>query len=617
MPSPTRVTTRAALLAATAVLGVTTAVVLLGVQRGRGLSFDVPELVAASLALLASAGAFLGLRGMRSELREHERVAEVLRESERKFAGILEIAVDAIVTVDESQKILHFNHGAEQIFRWKASDAIGHSLSELLPGRYRTLHARHIGDFADSPDVARRMGSRQLISGLRRTGEEFAAEASISKLETESGRLFTVVLRDVSERKLEEDDDRFLSHATAMMGRSLDYEATLRSVLHLPIPYLADCCVMNIVQEGGDVRRIASVHDDPDHTKRLRQLESRADEAPAWPFHAAQVIVTGRSYYADTLEPDWYREGSPGGALEEAVAALGIRAFTTIPLRARDRSIGTITLISTTPERPRGAREHELGEDLAAQMSFAVDNAGLYESAQRAGRALDELLGVVSHDLRNPLSAVSMCARVLLDEPPEAEQSRRELANAILQSADVMNRLIQDLLDVSVIESGHLRISKSRSALAPLVHRVLDMHRSSAQENGVTMDVAPLDAIPKLDVDTTRIMQVLANLIGNAIKFTERGGRVTIAAKPNGTRVQISVADTGIGIPLEDQPHIFDRYWHARRSSRTLGTGLGLAIARGIVDAHGGHLDVNSVPGKGSTFTFTVPIAAPDEVVAP
>lgn len=601
---------RTSRLATMAVLGIATALVLFGVQRSRAPSFDVPEMVAVALGLLASVVALWGMHSVRGELRERATIEAQLRASERKFASILAIAADAIISIDEDQRVVHFNEGAQHIFGWSSAEAIGQPLNMLVPDRLRTAHTRYMGDFANAKDVARRMGSRQAIVGMRRSGEEFAAEASISRLDTEAGRLFTVVLRDISERRRADDNNRFLAGAAATMGRSLDYEATLRSVVHLPIPYLADCCVMDVIQEGGAVRRIASVHEDPDLTKRLRQLEGRWHESSSWPFPSANVIAREISEVHSTID-GWEREHSPGGDAEEVVRALGVRAFITIPLRARDRIMGAYTLISTDPKRVYGERERELAEELTAQVAFAVDNAGLYEAAQHAGRARDELLGVVSHDLRNPLSAIAMCARVMLDSPPDAATSRRDLAGAVLQSTELMNRMIQDLLDVSTIESGHLRITRSPQRLDALVSRVLEMHREAAVASEIQLNVELAADTPQVDVDGTRVIQVLANLVGNAIKFTERGGRVTIRACTSGKFLEVAVTDTGVGIPQEDQPNIFDRYWHARRSSRTLGTGLGLAIARGIVDAHGGHLTVTSAPAQGSTFSFTLPLATP------
>ena len=173
----------------------------------------------------------------------------------------------------------------------------------------------------------------------------------------------------------------------------------------------------------------------------------------------------------------------------------------------------------------------------------------------------------------------------------------------------MMNRMIEDLLDVATIDSGHLRIDRDEQQLPPLVDRVLEMTQGSARERGVSLmdDLPP--SLPAVTVDPTRFVQVLANLVGNAVKFTEAGGKVTISAQDRGTEVVVAVADTGIGIPAEHLPHIFDRHWHARRTAPTLGTGLGLAIAKGIVEAHGGRIWVQSTEGTGSTFFFTVPVA--------
>ncbi len=603
-----RTTPLTTLLVTTAILGIAGPVLLVTAQQNREAGFDMPQLVASVLGLLTSIGALIALQRLSAEFRKRARMEIELRASEHKFSSILAIAADAIISINEEQRIVHFNEGAEHIFGWLASEAVGQPLNMLLPERLRGAHARHMGDFAAAKEVARRMGNRQSIVGMRRSGEEFAAEASISRLETETGRLFTVVLRDISERRRAEDDDRFLTRASATMGRSLDYEATLRSVVHLPIPYLADCCVMDLTMPDGAVRRIASVHEDPDFTKRLRRLEGRTPEPVNWPFPVADVIANGEPVVRMLGTESG---GSSDGEPEAIVASLGLRGFITVPLRARDRILGAFTLMSTDAKRSYGERECQLAMELTAQVAFAVDNAGLYEAAQRAGRTRDELLGIVSHDLRNPLSAVAMCARVMMDSPPEDETSRRELAEAILQSTEIMNRMIQDLLDVSTIESGHLRISRTPQRLEPLISRVLEMHRDAAVASEITLGVQIPSDLPTIDVDGTRVMQVLANLVGNAIKFTERCGHVTIIAHHHGKSVEVAVNDTGIGIPPEDQPHIFNRYWHARRSSRTLGTGLGLAIARGIVDAHGGHLAVVSAPGQGSTFSFTLPLAAP------
>jgi signal transduction histidine kinase len=173
----------------------------------------------------------------------------------------------------------------------------------------------------------------------------------------------------------------------------------------------------------------------------------------------------------------------------------------------------------------------------------------------------------------------------------------------------MMNHMIEDLLDVATIDSGHFRVDPSPQAVEPLLDRVIEMTSGDANERHIEVRCTLPPSLPRLNVDPTRFVQVLANLVGNAVKFTDSGGSVTVSAQADADHAVISVKDTGIGIPEEHLPHLFDRHWHSRRTSRTAGTGLGLAIARGIVHAHGGEIWVDSTEGKGSTFSFTVPIA--------
>jgi signal transduction histidine kinase len=183
------------------------------------------------------------------------------------------------------------------------------------------------------------------------------------------------------------------------------------------------------------------------------------------------------------------------------------------------------------------------------------------------------------------------------------------LLDAVIESTEMMNRLIQDLLDVSVIESGHLRVDPQPQPLGPLVEHALAMLGAPASERQVELRSVIPTQFPDVRVDGTRFVQVLANLLGNAVKFSESGAVVTLVADSDGGQARIAVVDTGPGIPAHQLPHLFDRHWHAKRAGRSAGTGLGLAIARGIVEAHGGRIWVESREGHGSSFWFTVPVA--------
>lgn len=523
-----------------------------------------------------------------------------MRATDAQFAAILEIAADAIISVDETHAIIHFNKGAEEIFGYSAAEIVGRPLNLLIPERFRPEHPAHMTRFGAGPDTARRMGQRREIFGLRKGGVEFPAEASISKVGDPGQRIFTVVLRDVTDRKRIEEYQRFLSDAGAKLSASLDYDQTLRTVTQLAIPTVCDYCVLKVVGEG-TIRRFTSRHHDPEKDTLLRALET--PEPIAWDAGspAMSVLESGKTLVIDPSQADYEQQ-------LRALAhppVLGVRSAVIVPLRARQGVVGALSLLSVRPDR-RDAQYVTLAQELALRAAFAIDNARAYAMAQRANRAREEVLAIVSHDLRNPLSAIAMCSRVLMESPPESEAERRSLLETIAQSTEMTNRLIEDLLDMSVIESGRLSIEKRSEDVAPIVEHVVLMFAGLARERGIALyeDVAP--GLPMVMCDAGRIVQALANLVGNALKFTDAGGRVTVSAEAHENGVVMSVADTGDGIAAEHLGRIFERYWQSAGKARIRGSGLGLAIAKGIADAHGGRMSVESTPGTGSTFSLTL-----------
>jgi PAS domain S-box-containing protein len=230
-------------------------------------------------------------------------------------------------------------------------------------------------------------------------------------------------------------------------------------------------------------------------------------------------------------------------------------------------------------------------------------------AAEAAIRARDEILGIVSHDLRNPLGAIALCAGALLETIDPSAVEERRVVQAIEHAATSTNRLIRDLLDVANIEAGHLAIDAHAEAPGAILAEAAEIFATAAQQRGLTLETQTAPDLPAIRADAGRVHQALANLIMNALKFTYAGGRITLRSEHDLGSVRFAVKDTGVGIAADDLPHVFDRYWQKRRSGGEPGVGLGLAIVRGIVDAHGGHLAVESTPGKGSQFSFTIPTA--------
>jgi PAS domain S-box-containing protein len=549
---------------------------------------------------------------VRSRLGAQEKIEADLRASEAKFSGILAIAADAIITIDHSQRIVHFNSGAEEMFGYKAGDAIGRHLSILLPPRFRAVHDAHIESFARSAVTARRMGERREIFGLRADGTEFPGEASISKLVTPDGLLFTVVLRDTTVQKRGEEDERFLSGASGELANTLAVEATIRAIVDLPIPRLADAAILDLVDPqsaaGGAFMRIASTRQRAELTPALDALATHR-LTPDSPSPIVDVIRRGRPEHVETIDDDWL-ESSADPDVTPYWRAIGATSILVLPLVAGETR-GALTLIRAGPAGPFDQQQRALGEKFAQVSATALQNAQLYEAARHANLARDEVLGIVSHDLRNPLSAISMCARVLEESPPANDAGRRELLATIRESTEWMNHLIEDLLDVSNIERGRLSLEARPEEPSQIALQALHMFEVEAEANGIALEARLPTNMPLVVADRARVVQVLSNLLRNAIKFTPRDGRIEICAEARDRSVVFSVTDTGPGISAEKQARVFDRYWQSSAGARQRGAGLGLSIAKGIVEAHGGRIWVRSVPGEGSEFAFTIPQAEP------
>lgn len=470
------------------------------------------------------------------------------------YERIVDVAADAIVTINEAQEIVHFNRGAEQIFGYARAEVLGRNLECLLPMQFRAGHTGYVTAFGQTTETARLMGHRREVFGLRKNGTTFPAEASILKLDAPDGRrLYTALVRDVTDRDRMDRQQRFLADVSAALSGSLDYNATLESVVHLPVPAIADACVIEVLDDFGQTVR-----------------------------HAFEL--------AETTEG-----GSHAGA----------SATHAMPLIARGQSVGVLTLMKFGSAAAFDPSDRVVADNFAARAALAIDNARLYHDAQRATKARDEVLGVVSHDLRNPLSAIAMCSRVLVDNPPADEAARRELAKTICDSTVWMSRMIQDLLDVSAIEAGVLSIVCANEDIGSVLARATELFTASAAGRGIELSLEVDADIPPVHADAERLAQAVANLIGNAVKFTQAGGKVRISACTRDDEIEIAVEDTGRGIADEDLPHVFDRFWHTHGGAA--GTGLGLAIAKGIVEAHGGHIHVTSAVGVGSRFFILLP----------
>ena len=284
------------------------------------------------------------------------------------------------------------------------------------------------------------------------------------------------------------------------------------------------------------------------------------------------------------------------------------------PMLSEGELLGALVLLRAPGAADFSEEDLSQARIVADFASVSLRRAYLLESeqrnrqnAERALRVRDEVLGIVSHDLRNPLNTILLSSTLVLEEELGEEQRVKQL-EIIKRSAERMNRLIQDLLDVARMEAGKLAVDRTRQPSAPLALEALETQRTLAEKHSLALVAEVAEGLPHVQADRDRVLQVFSNLIGNAIKFTREGGSITLRAEQGEGEVRFSVEDTGVGIRQEDIPCLFDPYWQATRTAH-LGAGLGLSISKGIVEAHGGRIWTESELGRGSAFRFTLPTA--------
>ena len=585
------------------------------------LSFTSIRDTGGSVVLIAVEGRDVGAR---------VRAERALRDSQERFNRIVSIAADAIISMDERQRITMFNSGAEKIFGYAQSEIIGKPLEMLLPERVGERHAAAVRQFAAGKVDARHMGERREIFGRRKSGEVFRADASISKVTIGNRVVFTAVVRDVTERWTQEqeraqllaaatrartDAERerqrvaFLAHVSEVLTASLDFTESLRTIARLIVPRVATVCVVDIADDSGEVRRV-DVVGGPTAGQAAADFLRGLTLSKHRPYLTMRAIESGRSELIPRVTDDDLRDAAQDESHLDALRSLGLASLLCVPLAARGNTLGAIALGRDESSEPFTDADRQFCEDIARRAALAIDNARLYQRAQDAIRQRDVVLGIVSHDLRDPLSAIGMCVtgleRGLHQDPAE----RAELLSAIRSSVDWAQGLIADLLDIASIESGKLSFEARPVDPVILIARAAHLFDLAAREKSVSLTAVAPDELPAIMADERRTLQVLSNLVSNALKHTKPGGHVRVTARPVQREVVFAVEDDGPGIPDDEVPKLFDRFWHARRGSEQAGTGLGLAIAKGIVDAHGGSIWVESEVGSGSTFKFSLPQSA-------
>jgi PAS domain S-box-containing protein len=534
-----------------------------------------------------------------------------------ELGAVLEALPDGVTVQDGDGRFIYANEAAARAAGLaSARDMIGTTVGDLVSRftfwdeggqllRWEDMPGRLAMTGQRTQSVLRYRGATK--DGRSEDGERWVSIISVPILDS-GGHVHRVVsmIHDVTEQRRSEEWQRFLGDASKALGSSMEPEMVLASVAEIAVRSIADCCAIAMrVGPGG--RGVAVVG-------RASELDSAVDAAGLRLAAETCALELMAADGAESLlvQATEREAGEVPPRARGAVAALtarGVRSLLAVPFAPRGERLGVIVLAIVGETASYDRSDRAAAQELAHRAAIAFDNVRLYGEAQEALRAREDLLAIVSHDLRNPLGVVLASSALLLKSslPPEREDRARRQVEAIQRAGNRMNRLIRDLLDFASIQAGHLSVSVRPQAVGDMVSEVKEALEPLAAAKSQRLEA---DVPPGLEMrcDHDRVIQLFSNIVGNAIKFTPEGGgiRITAAIDPDDVQlVRFAVTDTGPGIPADELPHVFDRYYQAQRKNRE-GIGLGLTIARGIVQAHGGRIWVESEEGKGTTFLFTL-----------
>ncbi|HEX9384204.1 MAG TPA: PAS domain S-box protein, partial [Gemmatimonadaceae bacterium] len=491
----------------------------------------------------------------------------------------LESTADGILVVDLNGKILSFNQ--------KVADMWGIPAEVFASGDDQRAINMALEKLVNPADFVAKMmelyrhpeETSYDVLGLKdgRTFERYSQAQLIDDVPV--GRVWS--FRDVTSRRRAEEQEielvqeqaaraeaensqkraSLLAEASRVLSASFDYQTTLAALVRLAVPALADYCALDIVDADDTFERIGEAHVDPAKSQLLREVARFPKSALTARHPLMRVMTTGAPVLEADITPAFIRGSFAEAGQRRVVEALEPRSLICVPLVTSGKPLGALTLVTSGSGRRYDVADLSLAADLARRAAIVVEHARLFHEAQQATRARDDVLAVVAHDLRNPLNTVTMAVSLMLETtPPERVEERRQ-AEIVRRAADRMNRMIQDLLDVKRMESGQLTTDLKPELPATIINDTIDMLRPLAAGSTIMLEAHIEDDLPPVLADAARIQQVLSNLVGNAVKFTPRSGRITVCAEHIDGEVRFGVIDTGPGIPAEQLPHIFGRFW--------------------------------------------------------
>lgn len=526
------------------------------------------------------------------------------------------------VTVLDRQGILRFANAT-------AARLMGYARAEEVIGRPSTevTDRFELRDEDGGPFDINRLPTRIALAGLeeepeavlafrlRESGEErwSLVRSRLLRGETMDEDLVVTAFQDITALKLGARRLSFLSSASAAMAEEADYVEGLRRVAALAVPMVADWCVVDVIELGSNVRRVAVAHPDPTMVARAEEYQRRWPPSLEGTSALAVVLDRGRPVLYPELDAGQLDELVTDRDRREMIRALDIRSALVVPLLARGQTLGSLSLVMSGSSRRFGEEDVTMAADLGRRAGLAIDSARLLQELEEAVRLRDDFMASASHDMRTPLAAVRGYAQLALrhltsrDEPDTAALER--WIGDIDVSAGRLTRLVSEFMDASLIRGGQeVPLQLQRTDLVPLVAERVEEHRLATPDQDIQL-VAEVETLSGL-WDPARLARALDNLLTNAAKFSPDNTPIEVRIGRDGNGGRVSVTDHGIGIAPGDLELIFTPNYRGLNARRVPGTGLGLYGSRRLVQQMGGTISVQSELGKGSTFTISLPLSS-------
>lgn len=540
-----------------------------------------------------------------------ERSAEA--EAAEKFSNsILASISDPFVVQDAGWRFRYVNEAAAKVFqeagRGDAKSLIGKSLWDVYPDIVGTVFEKEM--------------KRAATERVPVTFEGFYPAngqwALMFCYPLPDGGLATQ-WKNVTAIKKAEEATHYLAKATETLASSLDYEKTLADLARLVVPEFADWAAVDIIDADGKPKQVAVAHVDPEKVRWAYELNKRYPPDPNATAGIYNVLRTGKPEFYPEIPEDRLRAGAVDDDHLKIILEIGYTSAIVVPLIARDRTLGVLTLVTTESGRKYTEADFNLAQELARRAALAVDNARLHEAEAKARRAAEaanlaktQFLAVMSHELRTPLNAIAGYAELMRMgiRGPVTPEQQADL-DRIKRSQRTLLSLINDVLNYAKLEAGHIEFDTQKVVLHGFLADIEALVTPQLQGKGLNYEYEECDSELSVNADAEKMRQIMVNLLSNAIKFTPSGGAVSVTCQPQDGVVMISVSDTGVGIPEEKIGEIFEPFVQLDRrlTSTNEGTGLGLAISRDLARGMGGDLTAESTPGLGSTFSLTLPRA--------